>query len=316
MRTLRRHLPWLGAAIALVIVALLAAFAVAWLTAPSIADLPQRVRVLDRSVGARPVSLHAIAPVMREAAVATEDERYYEHDGIDVLGILRALPYDLSHVSLAEGASTIDEQLAKLVYLGGNDHNPWAKLRDAAMALRIDASYAKERILRDYLDTVYLGAGAYGVEAASERYFGLAAGQLDLAQAALLAGLIEDPSGAQPYRHPLAARERQAVALTSMVRTGFATDTEAHRALVRPLRLDRGRRLPPLRGVSIIPGPPFHWGELGLGCGALALGAAVLIALRRRRARLPRLAAIGSRTAGAFAILAGILLVLGSFRGA
>jgi membrane peptidoglycan carboxypeptidase len=316
MRTLRRHLPWLGAAAALVIVALLAAFAVAWLTAPSIADLPQRVRALDRSIGARPVSLHAIAPVMREAAVATEDERYYEHDGIDVLGILRALPYDLSHLSLAEGASTIDEQLAKVVYLGGNDHNPWAKLRDAAIALRIDAAYPKERILRDYLDTVYLGAGAYGVEAASERYFDRRAGRLDLAQAALLAGLIEDPSGEQPYRHPLAARERQAVALTSMVRNGFATDAEAHRALVRPLWLDRGRRLPPLRGVSIIPGPPFQWGELGLGCAALALGAGALIALQRRRARLPRLAAIGSRAAGAFAIAAGLLLVLGSFRGA
>jgi membrane peptidoglycan carboxypeptidase len=316
MRTLRRHLPWLGAAVALVIVALLAAFAVAWLTAPSNADLAQRVWALDRSVGARPVSLHAIAPVMREAAVATEDERYYEHDGIDVLGILRALPYDLSHLSLAEGASTIDEQLAKVVYLGGNDHNPWAKLRDAAIALRVDAAYSKQRILREYLDTVYFGAGAYGVEAASERYFGLRAERLDLGQAALLAGLIEDPSGAQPYRHPLAARERQAVALTSMVRNGFATAAEAHRALVRQLRLDRGRRLSPLRGVSIIPGPPFHWGELGLGCGALALGAGALIALPRRRARLPRLAAIGSRAAGAFAIAAGLLLVLGSFRGA
>lgn len=316
MRTLRRHLPWLGAAAALVIVALAAAFAVAWLTAPSIADLPERVRALDRSVGARPASLHAIAPVMREAAVATEDERYYEHDGIDVLGILRALPYDLSHLSLAEGASTIDEQLVKVIYLGGNDHNPWAKVRDAAIALRIDAAYSKERILRDYLDTVYFGAGAYGVEAASERYFGRRAGRLDLAQAALLVGLIEDPSGAQPYRHPLAARERQAVTLTSMVRNGFATDAEAHRALVSPLRLDRGRRLPPLRGVSIIPGPPFQWGELGLGCGALALGAGALITLQRRRVRLPRLAAIGSRAAGAFAIAAGLLLVLGSFRGA
>jgi hypothetical protein len=101
-----------------------------------------------------------------------------------------------------------------------------------------------------------------------------------------------------------------------MVRNGFATDAEAHRALVRPLGLDRGRRLPPLRGVSIIPGPPFQWGELGLGCAALALGAGALIALQRRRARLPRLAAIGSRAAGAFAIAAGLLLVLGSFRGA
>lgn len=315
MRTLRRHLPWLGAIAALVIVALVGAFAVAWFTAPSIADLGARVRALDRSVGARQVSLHGIAPVMREAAVATEDERYYEHDGIDVIGILRALPYDLSHFSLAEGASTIDEQLAKLVYLEGNDHNPWAKLRDAAIALRIDARYSKDEILRDYLDTVYLGAGAYGVEAASARYFGARASSLNLAQATLLAGLIQDPSGAQPYRHPLAARERQAVALTSMVRNGFATTAEAHRALVRPLRLRRGRTLRPLRGVSIVPGSPFYWGELGLGAAAIVLGGVGLIALRRRRDRLPRLAVIGSRAAGAFAIAAGVLLVLGSFRG-
>jgi membrane peptidoglycan carboxypeptidase len=315
MRTLRRHLPWLGAIVALIIVALAGAFAVAWLTAPSIADLGKRVRALDGSVGAQPVSLHAIAPTMREAAVATEDERFYEHDGIDVLGVLRALPYDLGHLSLAEGASTIDEQLAKLIYLGGNDHNPWAKLRDAAIALHIDARCSKERILRDYLNTVYLGAGAYGVEAASERYFGVSAAHLTLPQATLLAGLIQDPAGAQPYRHPLAAREREAVALTSMVRNGFATTPEAHRALVRPLPLRRGHVLRPLRGVSIVPGPQFSWGELGLGLGVLAIGVGGLVALRRRRRRLPRLAVAGSNAAGAFATAVGVLLVLGSFRG-
>jgi membrane peptidoglycan carboxypeptidase len=316
MRTLRRHLPWVGAIGALVIVALLGAFAIAWITAPSIADLRGRVGALDRSVGARPVSLHSIAPVMREAAVATEDERFYQHDGIDAVGILRALPYDLSHFSLAEGASTIDEQLVKLAYLGGNDHNPWAKLRDAAIALRVDARYSKEQVLADYLNTVYMGAGAYGVEAASERYFGVRASRLTLAEAALLAGLIQDPSGAQPYRDPVAARERQAIALTSMVRNGFTTTTEAHRALVRPMRLRDGPPLPPLRGVSIVPGPPFYWGELGLGLGALLLGTAGMIAMRRRRGRLPRLAAVGSSAAGGFVILAGLLLVLGSFRGA
>src|SRR2546429_9136727 len=106
---------------------------------------------------------------MREAIVATEDERFYRHDGIDAVGILRAVPYDLSHLSLAQGASTITEQLAKLVYLGGDDSSAWAKLRDAAIALHIESQYSKEQILGDYLNTVYFGAGAVGVEPASKR---------------------------------------------------------------------------------------------------------------------------------------------------
>ena len=315
MRTLPRHLPWLAALVALIVVAALAAFVVAWLTAPSIADLQARVRATDEALGAHPVSLHAVAPVMREAIVATEDERFYRHDGIDVVGILRAIPYDLSHLSLAEGASTITEQLAKLVYLGGNDHDPWAKLRDAAIALRIDAHYSKEQILADYLNTVYFGAGAYGIQAASERYFGVRASRLTLARASLLAGLVQDPSADQPYLDPLDARQRQAAALTSMVRNGYVTATEARRALVRPVRLAAGGPLPPLRGVSIRPGPPFYWAELGLGVGLVALGVAGAVGLRMARPRLARLAALGSRVATVFAIAAGAFLVLGSFRG-
>jgi membrane peptidoglycan carboxypeptidase len=202
MRTLPRYLSWVGAAIAAIAVAIAVAFAVAWLTAPSIADLQARVQAADRALGAQPVSLHAIAPVMREATVATEDERFYRHDGIDVIGILRALPYDVSHLSLAEGASTVTEQLAKLIYLGGDDHDPWAKVRDAAIALRIDARYSKDQILADYLNTVYFGDGAYGVEVASHRYFRTEASRLTLAEATLLAGLIQDPAGDQPYGTP------------------------------------------------------------------------------------------------------------------
>jgi membrane peptidoglycan carboxypeptidase len=315
MRTLPRHLPWLAALLALVVVAALIAFGVAWLTAPSIAGLQARVRTTDRALGARPVRLHTVAPVMREAIVATEDERFYRHDGIDVVGILRAIPYDVSHLSLAEGASTITEQLAKLVYLCGNDHNSWAKLRDAAIALRIEAAYSKDRILDDYLNTVYFGAGPYGVEAASKRYFGVAASRLDLARASLLAGLVQDPSADEPYAAPLAARERQAAALTSMVRNGYATAAEARRALGAPMRLASGRRLPALRGVSIVPGPPFYWAELGAGLGLLALGIAGVVGLRRAGPRLARLAWAGSRLAAGLAVVAGAFLVLGSFRG-
>lgn len=314
MRIRPRHLFTLAALAALLAVALLIAFGVAWLTAPSISDLQARVRAEDRALGARPVSLRRVAPTMREAIVATEDERFYRHDGVDVVGLLRAIPYDLSHLSLAEGASTITEQLAKLVYLGGNDHNPWAKLRDAAIALRIDAAYSKERILDDYLNTVYFGAGAYGVQAASHRYFGIPASSLTLAQSALLAGLVDDPTGYDPYGHPRDAREREAQSLTSMVRNGYATTSEARRALARPLALAAGPPLPALRGVDVSPGPPFYWPELALGLAALALCAAGIVGVRRIE-RLARPAAVGSTVAIAILGLGGALLVLGSLRG-
>ena len=97
------------------------------------ADRPREpgARRGSRGAGAR-VAARAIAPILREAVVATEDERYYRHHGIDLIGVARALPYDLVHLSLAQGASTITEQVAKLLYLGGNDHTPWRKLEDAA----------------------------------------------------------------------------------------------------------------------------------------------------------------------------------------
>jgi membrane peptidoglycan carboxypeptidase len=301
--------------LAAVLVALLAAFAAAWITSPSIADLQARVAASERANGAKPVSLPAIAPVMREAAVATEDERFYRHDGIDVIGVLRALPYDLSHLSLAEGASTITEQLSKLIYLGGNDHNPWAKLRDAAIALRVDSHYSKERILDDYLNTVYFGAGAYGVERASERYFGVPASKLTLAEATLLAGLIQGPTADQPYRNPVDARERQADALTSMVRNGYASEREARRALTTPLALRHGPPLPPLRGVSLEPGPPFFWDELALGAVLLGLGVVAFVLRRRMIAPASRLTRWAAMAGTSLAAAIGALLVLGSFRG-
>jgi membrane peptidoglycan carboxypeptidase len=85
-----------------------------------------------RAGGGRPVALDRIAPILGQAVVATEDERFYRHHGVDLIGVLRALPYDLAHFSLAQGASTITEQVAKILYLGGNDHTPWRKLEDAA----------------------------------------------------------------------------------------------------------------------------------------------------------------------------------------
>src|SRR4051812_37853747 len=104
MKRLRRsHLAWLAALVPLAILLVAVAFGLAWLTTPSVSGLGARVRALDRANGGTQVRLADVAPVMREAVVATEDERFYRHDGIDVIGVLRAIPYDISHFSLAEG---------------------------------------------------------------------------------------------------------------------------------------------------------------------------------------------------------------------
>src|SRR5215471_5580490 len=166
----------------------------AWLTSPSGVGLDARVHARLRAGGSRAVPLDRVAPILRQAVVATEDERFYRHHGIDVLGVLRAVPYDLVHLSFAQGASTITEQVGKVLYLGGNDHTPWRKFEDAALALKLERRYSKEQILAAYLDSAYFGDGAYGIRAASERYFGVSPARLGTAEASLLAGLIQAPT--------------------------------------------------------------------------------------------------------------------------
>ena len=134
------------------------------------------------------------------------------------------------HLSFAQGASTITEQVAKVLYLNGNDHSPWRKLEDAAVAVKLEDRYDKEQILGAYLNSVYFGEGAYGVWRASRRYFGVSPRSLDLAQASMLAGLIQAPSAYDPLRDP-ASGSRPAG-------RGAAGDGR------RRLR-DRGRRQPP-----------------------------------------------------------------------
>lgn len=275
--------------------------AAAWLTSPDPTDLPASVR----AVGAgRTTTLDPIAPIMRNAVVATEDERFYDHDGIDVVGIMRALPYDVAHFSLAQGASTITEQLAKNVYLGGSDHDLWRKLQDAAVALKLEGRYPKEELLAAYLSTAYYGDGAYGVAEASRHYFGVPPSRLDAAQAALLAGLIRAPSAYDPRTHPAAARSRQVEVLRSLVREGDLTESEAAAALARPLRIRGGLSLQPVGGVDLDPGPAFVWWRLGLGVAIAVLGVAAFAAARTLRF---------SRAGGwlALRVPALLLLVLG-----
>lgn len=142
----------------LLVAALAALLGAAWVAAPAIDSLGVRLAAREQATGVRhPVPLQRVAPVMREAIVATEDERFYSNHGIDLLGIARAIPYDIAHLSFAQGASTITDQLAKLLYLNGNDHSPWRKLEDLALALKISTHYSKEQVLDAYLNSAYFG---------------------------------------------------------------------------------------------------------------------------------------------------------------
>ena len=138
-RRRRRRRLWIAAAAAVLLaVGGSAAVSIAWVTSPSTADLLDRATSASRTHGGTPVPLASIAPVLQRAVVATEDERFYRHHGVDVVGVGRALLYDVSHGSAAEGASTITEQLVKNLYLGGNDHSAWRKLEAAVMAFRAE----------------------------------------------------------------------------------------------------------------------------------------------------------------------------------
>lgn len=255
----------------------------------------------------------AVSPLLARAVVATEDERFYRHHGIDLVGLLRAIPYDVVHASFAQGASTITEQVAKLLYLHGNDHRPWRKLEDMALAVKLENRYSKAQILDAYLERAPFGGAKGGVAAASRRYFGVGPARLTLAQASLLAGLPQAPSVYDPLRHPAAARARQATVLRSLVRIGDLTAARAASVLARPLRLRGGTVLAPVRGVELAPGPTFAWGALAAG-GMLALAGAFLLALRRFPRANRILLSRGIVLACALLILLGTAVALRSFR--
>jgi membrane peptidoglycan carboxypeptidase len=300
--------------VVLPVVALTALFATAFARAPSVTDLPLRVAAFEHARGVRPLPLSRIAPDLRDAVVATEDERFYSTSGVDLLSLLRAVPYDVSHLSLAQGASTITEQLAKIVYLGGSDHSASGKATEVALGFRIGHRYDHEQVLDDYLNVVYLGEGGYGVANASRHYFGRSAAHLDLAQASLLAGLIQSPALYDPVRHPYAARTRQVAVLRSMVRNGFVTEEEASRAVGAPLDLAAGGALPPLHAVGFAPPAPFDWAELAVAVLLLAGAAGALVTARLVAPRVParvvlRLAAAAMLVAGAIAAARSVQVV-------
>ncbi len=185
------------------------------------------------------VSLSQVAPIMRKAIVAIEDERFYQHPGVDVRGTLRSIVSTLTGRQV-QGGSTITQQLVRqtLIATASTDaevlaatvRTPGRKLREMRYALALEKRMTKSQILQGYLNIAYFGAGAYGIEAASRRYFSKKASELTISEAALLAGLVQSPVGYDPTRHPQAATERRATVLSRMVRNGYITQREADTA--------------------------------------------------------------------------------------
>src|SRR5204862_6186350 len=154
------------------------------------------------------VPLAQIPQVLRDAIIATEDRRFYRHWGVDPIGIARAVFSNYRRGRIVEGGSTITQQLTKLLFLTP-DKSLERKMKEAVLALELERRYSKDRILEMYLNQVYFGHGAYGVEAASRTYFGKSVSELNVREAALLAGLPRAPTTYSPFAHGETAKRRR-----------------------------------------------------------------------------------------------------------
>jgi len=238
-------------------------------------DLDARVHGRLAHFGDPYTPIVEIPPIVQKATIVTEDERFYENQGIDVIGLGRSLLDDLTQFCLCEGGSTITQQLAKQIYLDGNNGTPSRKLRSILLSVKIERHYRKAQILEFYLNTAYYGHGAYGVGAAAQTYWQRPVGALDLAQAALLGGLPQAPSSYDPLEYSGAARARRSIVLTRLVDTGSISRVEAEVANAQPLAdetvdsgaKDLGPLVAKLKAQS--PGAVFYAGYAADG-GALA----------------------------------------------
>jgi len=188
-----------------------------------------------------------VSPIMRQAIVSVEDRRFYEHNGVDTRGIARALWQDIRSQGVVEGGSTITQQFVKNAYVR-NQKTLARKVREAALAWQLEQAWPKDRILLAYLNTIYFGNGAYGIQQAARTYFGKGARHLTLAEAALLSGLPADPSLYDPTQHPRAAKLRRRYVLQTMFDQGKITARQLHNASRAPLPKASDVRLPGTQG--------------------------------------------------------------------
>jgi membrane peptidoglycan carboxypeptidase len=210
-----------------------------------------------------PVTPDQIAPVMKQALVDIEDSRFYEHNGLDVQGTLRALAKNVAAGGVEEGGSTLTQQLVKQTLLqtaktpeeaqAATAQNVGRKLKEARLALALEQTYSKDEILARYFNIAYFGHGAYGIQAAAQTYFSVNASDLTLPQASVLAGLVQSPAADDPIAHPQAAQNRRNQVLERMHQLGHITDQEQADITTSP--------------VQTVPGP-----KPPNGCASAAIG--------------------------------------------
>ena len=197
-----------------------------------------------------PVPLSKVAPIMHQAIVAIEDNRFYDHRGVDAKAILRAIVEDLRQMDLAQGGSTITQQLARNAFLS-HEKTFARKLSEAIYAVQIERKYTKDEILEKYLNQIYFGHGAYGIEAASQLYFNKSASDLNLTEAAMLAGLPRSPYYYSPHVDKEAALRRRNTVLARMAELGYITQEEKEKAQKEPIEVV------PLKGESKAAKAPY-----------------------------------------------------------
>ncbi len=180
------------------------------------------------------IPYYKIPEHVKKAFIAIEDERFYRHHGIDFIGILRALYYDIKAGRIVQGGSTITQQLAKLLFLKP-ERSISRKIKEAALSLQIEKKYTKDEILGLYLNQAFFGTNAYGIEAAAHTYFGKSTEELSIAEAALLAALPRAPSYYSPFKHPEKALQRRNLVLKKMLKLGYISEIQYEEAIATPL---------------------------------------------------------------------------------
>ncbi len=234
--------------------------------------LPQRSTVLDADGNVLAhlfeenrviVPLDKVSRTFVEALLAVEDSRFYEHGGIDLPGTMRALLANVGSGSMVQGGSSLTQQLVKLTLVtqarndaerrSATEQSVTRKLRELRLAIALERDHTKDWILERYVNTAYFGAGAYGIQAAAERYFGTDAADLDLPQSALLAGLVQSPSAYDPTENARRAHERRATVLRRMAGLGLVSERRARRVS----RTDLGLTVTPVRNGCLAGEAPF-----------------------------------------------------------
>ena len=274
-------LTWARITVSLLVVSLIAPLVVVALLALTLLDLPlsgdlpeelpgleSRITRVYDSTGAEmavfrrfdsslPVQPEDIPQVLKDAVVAAEDRRFYQHQGVDARGLIRALRADASSGEYEQGASTITQQLVRLAYTDDDSPTLRRKLKEAVLARELESQLSKDEILFKYLSRIYLGGGNYGVGAAAESYFRKPVQDLDLSEAALLAGVVPAPSVLDPRINPGGAESQRRGVLDIMADQGMITDQQRDRAQARPLTLVReGETVDPATATIVHPPAP------------------------------------------------------------